>query len=184
MPGKDATPEEWAAFYGKLGRPESPDAYQIPVPDGDPGEFAKQVAPMLHEAGLTQKQVDVLAPKWNEFVAAQMAESEKAEAARIAALHSKNTAEAAELKNEWGQKHDANMEFARRAAKQFMPADKAPEAIAALESVLGYKGTISFLHSIGMGLAEHDASTGMGQSGAPSAEMKTLAQRMYPNMPN
>ena len=184
MPGKDATPEEWAAFYNQLGRPETPDAYQIPVPEGDDGAFAVEVAPMLHEAGLTQKQIDILAPKWNEFVAAKTAEAAKAEESRLAALHSKNTAEAAELKNEWGQKHDANMEFARRAVKQFMPSEKAGDAIAALEGVLGYKGTIAFLHGIGAGLGEHDASAGLNGSGAQSAPQKTLAQRMYPSMPN
>lgn len=177
MPGKDATPEEWSAFYAQIGRPETPDGYELPVPEGDDGAFAKQMAPVLHKHGVTAEQAKGLAADWNAMVAAQVAEMDAADAAHAAAMNSKNTAEAAALKNEWGQAHEANMHFAKLAVQQFMPADKAGDVIAAIESKLGYKATIELLHGIGKGLGEHDAA-GLGSNN--SAPAKTLAERLYP----
>lgn len=179
MPGKDATPEEWSAFYAQIGRPETPEGYELPVPEGDDGDFAKQMAPILHKNGLTAEQAKGLAADWNAMMAAQLAEIEAADVAHATAMNVKNTAEAAELKNEWGQAHDANMHFAKLAVQQFMPADKAGDVIAAIESKLGYKATIQFLHGIGKGLGEHDAA-GMGANN--SAPPKTLAERLYPGL--
>ena len=177
MPSKDATPEEWSAFYAQIGRPETPEGYELPLPEGDSGEFAKQMAPILHKHGVSAEQAKGLAADWNAMVAAQVAEMDAADAAHATAMNSKNTAEAADLKNEWGQAHDANMHFAKLAVQQFMPAEKAGDVIAAIESTLGYKATIQFLHGIGKGLGEHDAA-GMGANN--SAPAKTLAERLYP----
>lgn len=177
MPSKDATSEEWAAFYAQIGRPETPEGYELPVPEGDSGEFAKQMAPVLHKHGVTAEQAKGLAADWNAMVAAQVAEMNAADAAAAAALNAKNTAEATALKNEWGQAHDANMHFAKLAVQQFIPSDKAGDVIAAIESKLGYRATIEFLHGIGKGLGEHDAA-GMGANN--SSPVKSLAQRLYP----
>ena len=176
MPGKDATPEEWAAFYGQLGRPETPEGYELPLPEGDDGAFAKEMAPVLHKHGVTAAQAKGLAEDWNAMVQAQQAQAQAAEAQRIAALDSKNRAEAAELANEWGQANTANMHFAKLAVGQFFPKDKAAGIISAIESQVGYKETIKFLHGIGKGLGEHDAA-GMGQPAA--SPEKSLAERLY-----
>ena len=177
MPGKDATPEEWSAFYAQIGRPETPEGYELPVPEGDNGEFAKSMAPILHKHGVSAEQAKGLAADWNAMVAAQVAEMNAADAAAAAAANAKNAAEATALKNEWGQAHDANMHFAKLAVQQFIPSDKAGDVIAAIESKLGYKATIQFLHGIGKGLGEHDAA-GMGSNN--STPVKTLAERLYP----
>ena len=176
MPGKDATPEEWAAFYGQLGRPETPEGYELPLPEGDDGAFAKEMAPILHKHGVTAAQAKGLAEDWNAMVQAQQAQAEAAEAQRIAALDSKNRAEAAELANEWGQANEANMHFAKLAVGQFFPKEKAAGIISAIESQVGYKETIKFLYGIGKGLGEHDAA-GMGQPTA--VQEKSLAERLY-----
>lgn len=176
MPGKDATPEEWAAFYGQLGRPETPEGYELPLPEGDDGAFAKEMAPILHKHGVTAAQAKGLAEDWNAMVQAQQAQAEAAEAQRLAALDSKNRAEAAELANEWGQANQANMHFAKLAVGQFFPKEKAAGIISAIESQVGYKETIKFLYGIGKGLGEHDAA-GMGQPTA--VQEKSLAERLY-----
>ena len=182
MPGKDATPEQWAEFYNKLGRPEAADGYELPVPEGDDGAFAKQASAWMHEAGLSKEQGAKLAAKWNELAATQQAAQAKAEADAAQAQHVKNTAEAAELKTAWGQNFDANMHYAKQAATQFLPEGKAADVIAAVESKLGYKATIEFLHNIGKGLAEHDAAgLGSNNTGAPQ---KSLAERLYPTSSN
>lgn len=179
MPGADAKPEDWAAFYNKLGRPETPDAYEMEVPEGDDGAFAKQVAPLLHEAGITGEQAKILSKGWNQMKIS--AEATLAQAAQDAATaqHTQNVAEETALKNEWGQQFDANMHHAKQAVSQFLPKEHAGDIIAAIESKVGYRKTIEMLHSIGKGLGEHDAaglSTGVDGTDTP------LANRMYPNL--
>lgn len=177
MPGKDATPEQWAEFYGKIGRPETPDAYELPLPEGDDGAFAKEMAPILHKHGITAEQAKGLAGDWNAMVAAQQQQAQAAEQQAAQAAHVQNTAEATALKAEWGQQFDTNMHHAKQAVQQFLPKDKAAETISALESKLGYKATIEFLHNIGKGLGEHDAA-GMGANNAGTPQ-KSLADRLY-----
>jgi hypothetical protein len=177
VPGKEATPEEWQAFYKQIGAPESAEAYELPTPEGDDGQFAKTAAEWFKDAGVLPQQAQLLATKWNEFTAAQAAAAEQAQQAEIRALHEKNTAEKADLDNEWGQRAPENYEFARRAARQFFPAEKAEDVIAAMESVLGYKGTVQLLHGIGKGLGEHDATVGMGN--ATSGAKRSAAQILY-----
>ena len=182
MPGKDATPEQWGEFYKQVGRPDAPEGYELPVPEGDDGAFAKQASGWMHEAGLSKDQAAKLAVKWNELAATQQAAQTKAEADAAQAQHVKNTTEAAELKTAWGQNFDANMHFAKQAATQFLPEGKAADVIAAVESKLGYKATIEFLHNIGKGLAEHDAAgLGSNNTGTPQ---KSLAERLYPSSSN
>lgn len=183
LPGKDATPEDWAAFYKSIGAPETADAYKLPVPEGDDGAFAKTAAEWFKDAGVLPQQAEKLAGKWNEFVASQQQAAQQAEAQQIAALHAKNTAEKQELTNEWGQRATENLEFAKRAAQQFFPKDNAAQVITAIEGVLGYKATIQMLHAIGKGLGEHDATAGMGAQTGGAAQ-KSLAERMFKNSPN
>ena len=176
LPPKDATPEQWAEFYKQIGAPDKPEAYELPVPEGDTGEFAKTAATWFKEAGLLPQQAQALASKWNEFSAAQAQAAEAAEQQRIAQLDAQNKQQEAALKTEWGQNHEANMELARRAVRQFVPSDKAADVISALEDKLGYAETIKLMHSIGRGLGEHDAP-GLGRAQQPGR--KSAAEILY-----
>lgn len=176
LPGKDATPEDWAAFYKSIGAPETAEAYELPVPEGEDTGFAKTAAEWFKDAGLLPQQAQALAGKWNEFVTAQKTAAQTAEVERIKALDSRNKAEEASLKNEWGGEHEANMELARRAVRQFLPGDKAADVITAIEDKLGYAATMKFMHSLGKGLGEHDAP-GLGQNN--QAGRKSAAEILY-----
>jgi len=107
---------------------------------------------------------------------AQQKAYEVSEQARIQALDVKNKEEDASLRTEWGQKHDGNLELARRAARQFFPKDKVSDVVTALEDKLGYAETIKLLHSIGKGLAEHDAP-GLGHQ--TGGGRKSIAEVLY-----
>jgi hypothetical protein len=52
--------------------------YKIPLPEGDTGEFAKVIAPIFHEAGLSQGQVQKIAEKHNAFIAEQTKQATEA----------------------------------------------------------------------------------------------------------
>jgi hypothetical protein len=176
LPGKDAQPEAWAEFYKQIGAPDKAEAYELPVPEGQDGEFAKTAATWFKDAGLLPQQAQALAGKWNEFAAAQAAAAEAAETQRIAQLEQRNKAEEASLKTEWGQSHDANLELARRAVRQFIPSEKAADVVSALEDKLGYAETIKLMHAIGKGLGEHDAP-GLGRE--PATGRKSAAEILY-----
>jgi hypothetical protein len=66
VPQQDATPEERAAFYKRLGRPESPAGYELTVPKeladsgAIPADYSKQLAERAHAAGLTKAQAQTL----------------------------------------------------------------------------------------------------------------------------
>ncbi len=71
VPGADATAEEWNAFYGKLGRPESPDKYELKLnTEAVPQDFpydeksAIEFRTWAHEAGLTPQQAQSLHDKF------------------------------------------------------------------------------------------------------------------------
>ena len=176
LPGKDATPDDWAAFYKSIGAPESAEAYELPVPEGEDAAFAKTASEWFKDAGLLPQQAQALAGKWNEFVSAQKTAVQTAEAERVKALDSRNKAEEASLKNEWGGEHEANMELARRAVRQFIPQAKAGDVITAIEDKIGYAETMKFMHAIGKGLGEHDAP-GLGNNN--QAGRKSAAEILY-----
>lgn len=71
LPKPDAKPEEWAAFYGKLGRPDSPDKYELAVPENLPAGLAwqpdleKSWRQTAHGLGLTPQQFKAVTDFYN-----------------------------------------------------------------------------------------------------------------------
>lgn len=110
LPTDKSTEEELNAFYAKLGRPESADKYAFNLGEGQSDEFAKQIAPALFAAGISQKQLNTLVPKWNEIIAQGQAAKAKADEEEF------NKATEA-LKAEWGANYDANETLAKRATQ-------------------------------------------------------------------
>lgn len=71
VPEADASADDWNAFYGKLGRPETPDKYELKlnteaVPEGFPYDekSAIEFRTWAHEAGLTPAQAQTLHDKF------------------------------------------------------------------------------------------------------------------------
>ena len=71
IPAADAPPEEWGAVFDRLGRPETPDAYEIPVIEGDAGDYAAAFRPVAHQLGLNAAQAKGLAEWQNSMLTAQ-----------------------------------------------------------------------------------------------------------------
>lgn len=180
LPGKDATPADWTTFYRSLGAPEKGEAYGITVPQGADGKFAKEAATWMAEQGLMPQQAQGLVAKWNAFVEQGRTDQAKAAEAAITAAHTKNVAEEATLKTEWGQAHDANLGLAKQAIATFvkpLAGDKAGDLVAAVEGVIGYAATIKLMHSIGKGLGTGQLHGAGNTTGAPNP----LAA-LYPSM--
>ena len=167
LPDRHASQEEWQSFYRQLGTPSAAEDYYLPLPEGDSGEFAKAIAPVLHNANITQEQASALAQGWNELQNQQMQVYQEQMRQQEAAAYARNQAEARQLEQEWQGHYDANIEFARRAKTQFLPAEKADAIVDALEGAIGMKATMQMLANIGKGLAE-DSAAGLGRSNTAS----------------
>lgn len=181
LPGKDAKPEDWKAFYKSIGAPEKGESYALETPaDGDPA-FAKEGAEIMAAAGLLPHQAKALADWWNgkrttsleAFATAKAKTDTDAATARNAATQ----ADEAGLKNEWQGGYDKNVETAKRAVRQFFPVGKEADVLTAIEGALGYGATMRMMAKLGAGLGEGNAR---GIDGSQGVEVKSLAERLYP----
>lgn len=122
IPGDKATDQERAAFYGKLGRPETADKYDLKrptLPDGmtydEAGE--KWFRDMAHKLGLSQAQAAGLFDAWNGRMDGAFKD--------IEAKRTKAAQEGLDtLKKQWGGEFDANMNILKRATDAFLGADE------------------------------------------------------------
>ena len=107
---KDAADQAgWDQLYSKLGRPEKPDGYKIPLPEGSAGgEFEAWAKQTFHGAGLSQQQAELVGTKFNEMMSQTIAKDEQ-EAKAVAAQ------QRIAIEKEWGADFKANEEIARRA---------------------------------------------------------------------
>lgn len=152
LPKDDAAADEWGAFYNRLGRPDSAEGYKLPVPDGDAGAFAKTAASWFHEAGLTGKQAEALAAKWNEHVGGTM-QAQQAEFEQKAAV------DLQDLQREWGDQFEAQAELARRARRESGLSEAEGQAI---ERALGLKKAAQVFAMLGKQFAEAPVKGGEG----------------------
>jgi hypothetical protein len=116
LPGKDAKPEDWAAFWEKCGRPKNPGEYALQkikdLPQGlEYGDDAGYRA-RAHALGLTKEQAEGMYAFINEDTLARykdlvQAQQRKAEETELS------------LRKEWGKDFEAKYESMRRAVTTF-----------------------------------------------------------------
>jgi hypothetical protein len=149
--------KEYNDFYAQLGRPEAPDKYSMPevqMPEGlklDDAKIAERKA-LYHKAGLSDRQAKALIEADLTFVKSSY------EADQQSTQSAKTSAESS-LKQEWGDKYQANIELARSVVAKFGD-DQFTRYIE--ESGLGNDPRlIKMLAKAGQGLME-DRATGKG----------------------
>lgn len=167
MPKGADDAEGWTRVYDALGRPKSADEYKLSVPEGDTGEFAKLAAGKFHELGLTAKQAEGLAAWYNEQGSGRMNEMQQQQAAKA-------EADMQSLKQEWGAAFDENVEFGRRAAREYgLNAEK----LSALENSLGTSEMLKLMATIGRAQGESEfvtSSSGNTFGMTPSAAQQRI----------
>jgi hypothetical protein len=178
VPGDKDGPEAHARFRQALGVPDKPEGYQFQRPEGVPeaawnAEGAKQFATWAHELGLTPQQAQGLAERFGRM---------QGEAAQRAAEGIEPDGRKMEdvLRSEWGAKYDAQVEVAKRAAKQFGDA----AALDALEAKVGGAAMVRMFARIGEALGEDTpAGMGTGRGGVMTpGEAKAELQRLRGDM--
>jgi hypothetical protein len=170
IPKDETDTKAWNDFYAAQGRPESADKYVVPKRADGKDYGAEDVAlqkamlPALHEAGLSQRQIDKLIPKWNEVVGGMLSSGE---AASAAAMESASKA----LKTELGAAYDEKLGLATDAIKHYAGELKLGDAIVKdmEDAKLGnHPGLFKLLAHIGAQLKE-DGLLGKGGGGGAGA---------------
>ena len=177
------SPADLVAKVRAYQAPDTPEAYEIPVPEGEAPEFAAAIKPLFHKAGLSPTQAKALAEGWNEMQAAERA----ADAQRVADSEREAAALAerqqGDLKREWGEKYDANVELSRRAIRSGMAAaglkdDGMAEMIGSLEKAHGFAAVHKFFAALGAPMAEAPAH-GLGTP--PGVQAKSFYDKSNMN---
>ena len=115
IPKDDAKPEEWQAFYGKLGRPASAAEYKFERPQLPEGvklnpELEESILQMSYEAGLSGKQVEHFFKGAAKMAIAgaerQLVDRKKGEAA---------------LQKDWGMDYQKRLTLSNKAAEFLGP---------------------------------------------------------------
>jgi hypothetical protein len=171
---------DWTPVFEGAGAPKTPQEYQIPVVNGGE-EFVRNIVPVVHEARLTQWQLDRLVPKWNEVMTRM---NEAADQARLLEYQ----ADDAKLHQEWpGQTYTEREEIARRFAQQIVapalgigPGEELTGVLKLIEESVGTAKFLKIMAKAGESLGESrfvagraNPTFGMTPDGA-RARMKEL----------
>lgn len=170
LPGAEDA-DGWNSLYTKLGRPESAEGYELPLPEGDDGSFAKQTSEWMHSAGLNKQQAHSLATAWNSHQEAQ-------KSAQAEAMKKYQEECVATVKKEWGSNFDANLSQAKAALSTF-----APEGFIDYLNQTGQANNpmmLNMLQKIGSAISE-DKLVGSNKDSSQPGE-KSLAQQLWPGM--
>lgn len=183
-PTADAKPEEWDAFYAKLGRPEKPEAYEFNMPQNLPegfaydAESAKAYRGWAHEAGLNPRQAQAL---HDRFVSHQA----QAQTDYVKAIVQKGEAAQTELVKVWGDKDSDGFKASVQYADRFINQNGGDTLLGELKA----NGLISpdgyILSPV---LAQAFAKAGKALyaegsyvSGGVPTQRQSLEQRLFPN---
>lgn len=146
IPGDVDDADAWNALHAKLGRPETPDGYEL--------EDAEWMAAKAHELGLNKQQAAGLLETMN----AQREEALKVQNQEYE-VESQN--ELAELRKELGSKFNESVATAQRAAAQLkLNADD----LSAIEGAIGTKRFMQMFMTIGSSSAEAGFVSGASSS--------------------
>lgn len=178
LPGENATQEELDKFYTALGRPETPDEYDLDefsAPEGVPWDAENQQAAMamFHKAGMTSAQAQAcLQFEAQRAVTMQEAINKRCEEAV--------TTTTSALQKKWGGDFAANMDMANIGMKQVLGSEDAGlvDVFRTLRTANGEflgdtEGVIEVFQKIGRAFMEPHALAGIGSQpgnmGSPAA---------------
>lgn len=150
IPGENDSPERWNEFFKRVGRPETPEGYEIKAPDGFEAnpQFTGSFQQAAFNAGLSSKQAAALTEWYNgQAMAGLQAEAQAQQE------------QAARLRQEWGAQFGANQEVARR-GMNLLGIDNA--VLDGIGRGIGVDGAIKLMHKIGQ-MTSEDMLRGGGQ---------------------
>lgn len=149
LPDNSDDAQAMSEIYSKLGRPGAPGDYKIAPKEGGNKEFAGWMENTFFEAGLSQKQTQVIVNKWNELQGNNAKASEEQFATQLKAQEQA-------LQKEWGAAYEQKSIVAKRAVREF---GVEPQVIDAMEKAMGFDKVMKFFDKVGSKLGEADFVT-------------------------
>jgi len=160
LPTKADDAEGWGKVHARLGRPEKAEGYELPLPEGDDGAFAKLAAEQFFKAGVPKAAAQGIAKWWNDHIATTVA-------ARQREQETQATQALEALKTEVGTEAWPKFEeFGRRGMRAYgEQAGLTTEDLGALERTLGTAKLLKLFNSLGQSTGESDFHGDQGGGG-------------------
>lgn len=166
LPGPDADEAKLGEFYNRLGRPDSPEKYELKTPQGADPELTGWFKQTAHKYGLTAKQAASLYDDWNQMAVgkgeAMMADAQQNSEKEIAAL-----------RKEWGQGFEKQIDMGKRAVAALGFTE---QQLSAYESKLGTAEMLKLFTTLGSKMGE-DSFEGGERTGSGSFGLTPAAAR-------
>lgn len=143
LPEKDDDPT-WNDIYGRLGKPEKAENYELKPFNEDTKEFTDWMRGAFYDLNLTKKQAESLNAKMNDYWTGLQSKAQEIKVEKVKAQEQS-------LRKEWGAAYDKNVHTARKAA---MDLKLDANDIDALESALGFDRTMKLINQVGTYLGE------------------------------
>ena len=185
IPGKHATDEDWSEVYRRLGRPDTPEGYELvnDMPEGIAAqdEMLEGFRGAAHEAGLTSGQAQKLLGWYNGFLG-EMGAVDEGQADQIR-LDTET-----ELKREYGAAYEDRMTNGNAVLQEFGAEDITEIQLADGRLLGDHPDMIKMMVNIGEFINNkigEDSLEGIKTSGAmtPSDAQEKLAELTGPNTP-
>ena len=171
LPGKDATDEDRATFYQRLGRPDKPDGYQfeeVKLPEGleYSKDIEKEFRKVFHDHGLSNEQAANIHKSYMGMLV-----SEHKKLGDLSKQYQEKTIQT--LKGEWKDDYSSNVELATRGIK------KAGELAGVSEDLTKFMNDsrlgdhplfLKVFHAIGKAISE-DTALGTGGGAGPATDV-------------
>tara|TARA_R110000824_G_scaffold302679_1_gene490443 strand:- start:14034 stop:14906 length:873 start_codon:yes stop_codon:yes gene_type:complete len=149
--GDDASSEEHATFYNKLGRPEDASQYSVTLPEGSEDDTRlTMMRTKAHALGLTDEQFTGLAEADAEYLSNTIQQQQ--DTASISGAD----AEAA-LKKEWGAAYDLKVAGINLAAQKLGITE---DQLKGLHSSMGPVEAMKFVDGLNTKIGDHDFDGG------------------------
>ena len=176
LPTSDDDPI-WDEVYTRLGRPDTPDKYEIAMPEDYPKEmvdeeFLGSFRQWVHKAGLSPRQVKSLANDYLEYQAGYLTKQN-------ATIEEQTRGAETALRKDWGRAYDSKVSLAQKTLQTF--ADK--DAIELMDMGLGnHPAIVKMFAKIGEQMGEDTlAGRGRGFTMTPTeaqAEITSIMSNM------
>jgi len=173
LPGANATPEEKAAFYDSIGRPQTPADYKVDVPEEMAEFYTPEVvaeqAKLAHEIGATNEQFAAYMQKSMERDAQLLQQQVDAQ---------KQAVQSAEdsLRKEFGAAYDQRIHVANRLVSEALPNEESQMAF--IEKFGSDPDFIRFASVVGSRLVESKALVAELSTDTPGEAQKKIDSLM------
>jgi hypothetical protein len=190
---EQSTPEEKAAFYTKLGRPESPDKYDFKRPEGIPDnayspELEAEFRKFVFEKGLSKQAATDIYNWYNEKVKGSISAMSAKEASDAETTRQATEAAVDKLRGEWkGDAFDTNKAIAVKAFKLFTKGNEEAARIVETAKVDGvqlgnHPVFLKLFHEIGKLTSNDSALLKNEGMSSPVLSQEEQAGKMFPSM--